>query len=570
MINSKKVRLEVLAGIIDSDGYVRDNVAYVTFKDELLASSLRRLANELGFKVTMRKTNKHVKYLGSSYESYLITISGDLHVVPIRIERKKAVCNTKTRRNHKQPQKLNGYDITILSSLKVEECGVGRYVGIQLDGDHRYLHTDGTVVHNSFFWSGLYPMWKLYRYKSDDPAMVKAAQDFGFLFSHTDEKAYDYLTGMKEMILDNDILRERLYMETKENWARGRIRTRNGCRIVAKGFGTRARGYHPGWIICDDVLHDNALYSPAQRSKAIDYFYSVVTPMCVPGGQILVIGTPFHAEDLYSTFRKKNVRKKWTYAEYPSIFPDGRILWPERYSFEQLMALKEEAGNVRFSREYLCRPIASASSIFPYEILRKSITGTSKYKLINNIEASPMQFSKIVMGCDFARSANVGADYTVFTVWGVDEMGTMWLLNCWRKLGASFNEQIGKIRELNSNFHPHMVVMENNNFQDLYSQYLQDTGIPVKPHTTGGSKNDLQHGLPSLAVLFERGKIKLPYGDEASKNISDIILSEFNSVTFTDKGLQSVSGHDDTCMSTWFARLATIFQDQAGFEYTWI
>jgi len=80
----------------------------------------------------------------------------------------------------------------------------------------------------------------------------------------------------------------------------------------------------------------------------------------------------------------------------------------------------------------------------------------------------------------------------------------------------------------------------------------------------------MQQGLPSLAILFERGKIKMPYGDEKSRQMTDIILSEFNSVAYTNKGLKSVAGHDDCPMSCWMGRVGAIQVETGGFSYDFI
>jgi hypothetical protein len=53
--------------------------------------------------------------------------------------------------------------------------------------------------------------------------------------------------------------------------------------------------------------------------------------------------------------------------------------------------------------------------------------------------------------------------------------------------------------------------------------------------------------------MFEQNRIHLPYGDQFSQEMADIILDEFASITWTDKGLENVGGHDDTVMSTWKA-----------------
>ena len=74
----------------------------------------------------------------------------------------------------------------------------------------------------------------------------------------------------------------------------------------------------------------------------------------------------------------------------------------------------------------------------------------------------------------------------------------------------------------------------------------------------------------SLSVLFERGKFKLPQGDEHSRNMSDVILDEFNSVTHTNKGLQSVAGHDDCPMSTWLATIGAAIGSATQFDYEFV
>ena len=421
----------------------------------------------------------------------------------------------------------------------------------------------------SYFWSHFYPIWQMYRYRADIDR-YKQGKD-GFLFSHTDTKAVDFLEIVKTSIETNDILADRLWDGRKEGWAKSSIRTKNGCTLKARGFMTGVRGYHPSYIVVDDPLLEKVLYSPTQREKSTDYFYSVIVNMLVPDGQLVVVGTPFHRQDLYSTFRAEGRHQEWAYREYPAVFPDGRILWEGRYSYESLIRKRNTIGNLIFSREFLCRPVTSESSIFPYDILRSSIRGMEGYKLVKSREASPKTFERIVAGCDFAISANVGSDYTVFTVWGIDTDNSMWLLNMYRKRGASFNEQIGMIRTIWLNYQPEVIVVEDNSFQSIYTQFLQDTEIPIKSHRTGKNKHDLKNGLPSLAVLFERGKIRLPYGDEFSKSCADVILGEFNNVTYLDNGgLASVSGHDDCVMSTWFGRVAQISMLESSFDYSFM
>jgi len=427
----------------------------------------------------------------------------------------------------------------------------------------------------SYYWSNLFAIWKAFRYSKDSRRKnIKLCRQ-GFIFAHTQDKANDYLQIIKDHIEDNDILKEELYHQVGGRFGlNDRVKFKNGAEIRVKGFGGAVRGFHPGWIVGDDTLTDQMIYSKAMREKAIDYFYSSIRPMLVPGGQVIWVGTPFHHEDLYSTFKPKRgdteVGKwgsEWQYREYPAIFPDGKLLWEDRYSFNELMGRRKEYGNLRFSRELLCRPIVSESSLFPWETIKKSVLGQEKYTLIKNADESKMRFDNIVVGCDFAISANVGADYTCFTVWGIDETKTMHLLYMYHKRGSTFNEQINELKSIYYRFKPSVMVLESNVFQMIYSEYLEDTELPIKPSHTGTNKNDLKAGLPGLTVLFERGKIKFPYGNDHSKNQADLILNEFSNTTFTDKGIQSVSGHDDTVMSTWLARIGMVYGMDDSFDF---
>ena len=92
------------------------------------------------------------------------------------------------------------------------------------------------------------------------------------------------------------------------------------------------------------------------------------------------------------------------------------------------MTEKDSLGSLVFSREYLVVPISDDATIFPYDILMRSTIGMETIDLVENIDSYPIKLRKVVVGCDFAKSANVGADYTVYSVWGVDTMDNYYLL----------------------------------------------------------------------------------------------------------------------------------------------
>ena len=438
---------------------------------------------------------------------------------------------------------------------------------------HRYkkLCIEAARDHGkSYYFSNAYAAWQLYKYAKPKGTQfsarpTKSNSNRGYLFSFSLQQSVDLMEILKNTIEGND---------KSGAWASTNIVCRNGARLTCKGFGSSVRGAHPYWIVVDDGLKDNVIYSQLQRQKSIDYFHSVIMNMLVPGGQIIVVGTPFHASDLYGDLKSKSIhatgnKKGWFVIEYPAIFPDGRILWPQRWSFFDLMDKKATQGNIIFSRENLCRPITNESSIFPLSVLQQSLIGMEKYTVVRNRDDFPMKFNTVVVGCDFAISANVGADYSVFTIWGVDDERGMWLLNMYREKGKTFHEQIQMLKNINVRYRPNIMVVEQNTFQSIFVQEGDKQGLPVMGHTTGIDKFDLKSGWPAVAVLFERRKIHIPIGDKQSQDIKDLIFSDLGSVAFTDKGLCSVDEHDDISSSIWLASLGAN-KLSTGFKYSFI
>ena len=582
LYNSKKVRMQLLAGLLDTDGDLWQNGYHWGSIYKELAEQVRYLANSLGFRTKFGGGKKFNKQLGRDYEYWWVSISGKIDEIPVRLRHKKIEYDWITKPSNKDWGTIDGITPSVVSSIKITDVGEGDYVSITTDGDHRFLLADGTVTHNSYYFSNAYAAWQLYKYAKPKGSIfsarpTKSNSNRGYLFSFSLQQSVDLMEILKGTIESNDILKDRLFPESKNSgaWASTNIVCKNGARLTCKGFGSSVRGAHPYWIVVDDGLKDNVIYSQLQRQKSIDYFHSVIMNMLVPGGQIIVVGTPFHASDLYGDLKSKSIfvtksKNGWFVIEYPAIFPDGRILWPQRWSFFDLMDKRTTQGNIIFSRENLCRPITNESSIFPLKVLERSLVRMENYVLVRNRDDFPIKFNKVVVGCDFAISANVGTDYTVFTVWGVDdETGERWLLHFYRDKGKTFHEQMQVLKGINVRFRPDTMILEQNTFQQIFVQESDKQGLPVIGHTTGIDKYDLKTGWPGLAIDFERGKIHIPIGDKYSQDVKDLIFSDLGSVAFTDKGLESVGEHDDISSSFWLAKLGANLIT-TGFKYTFL
>lgn len=144
---SREQRLEVLAGIIDSDGtYSKAKACFViTQKDEQLARDIHKLASWLGFPALISEKKTTWTYNGVKKEgrAYSISISGDISTIPTIISRKMADKRELTRNKD-----------GARSVLRVESIGMGDYAGFSIDGDHLFCLEDGTVTHNSWDAAG--------------------------------------------------------------------------------------------------------------------------------------------------------------------------------------------------------------------------------------------------------------------------------------------------------------------------------------------------------------------------------------------------------------------------------
>lgn len=352
----------------------------------------------------------------------------------------------------------------------------------------------------------------------------------------------------------NDLLKEKINPNGKAKLAATFITTETGSILHLRTKDSMIRGLHVGAIICDDLPDESSLYSQDQREKLHEVFYGSITPCVEPYGYLCVLGTPYSPADIYGDLKKD---ARFRVFEYPAIFPDGQLLAPDRLTFKKLTEERLSLGTMVFNREYLVVPIADTATIFPYEYLKRSIRGMENIGFANDIESFPIKLVRVVMGCDFAISGNVGADYTVYTVWGIDANGLIYLIALFRMQGASHDLQVNKILEWNARFKPNKIICEANGFQRILAGMAKERGLVNIEEftTTEGNKKDLHLGLPSLSALFEGARLRVPYGNDDTRKLVDIMFGEFNSIAFNSKKgtLESASGHDDICMSSFMA-----------------
>lgn len=133
--NSREVRMQLLAGLLDSDGSLIHKCFDYSSKIRTLAEDVCYVARSLGFAAYMSPAIKKCQTGGGGIY-YRVCISGDTDTLPVRVRRKKSG----TRKQIKN---------VLHTGFTVQDAGKGEYFGFQLDGDGLFLLSDFTVTHNT-------------------------------------------------------------------------------------------------------------------------------------------------------------------------------------------------------------------------------------------------------------------------------------------------------------------------------------------------------------------------------------------------------------------------------------
>jgi len=141
MKSSIETRLQILAGLIDTDGHSNKSKGTIE-----IAMSRKELIEQIRFLVlSCGLSCSNVRHRKSNYNTdvYRIHISGDLSIIPILTEKKSFKDYTPKTRGRRNKVDVEFYD-------------VGEYVGIQVDADsdneRKLILEDFTLSMNSGKW----------------------------------------------------------------------------------------------------------------------------------------------------------------------------------------------------------------------------------------------------------------------------------------------------------------------------------------------------------------------------------------------------------------------------------
>lgn len=333
--------------------------------------------------------------------------------------------------------------------------------------------------------------------------------------------------------------------------------------LQVRGAGQQILGMEADWIIVDDPVSRAIVRSETERERLSEWFHGDVMTRLEPKGTALVIGQRLHLHDLYGELAKETVRfsggnPRWKHINFAAILQwpvpsegvPAKVLWPQKWPFEALMDTYQDVGEALFEAMYQQNPLPEGERLARDAWLFGDDTHQGCVDLDRVVGDGPRKQT-----LPSVRVVSLDPSPTRFAGLLVAEMpfdGKQFQMNVLelRRERMNVRDMISNVLSAVDRYEPHYFVFEQNAAQRwLLQDPVMDSlrqRVTVIPHNTGRNKGDPVLGVQSLAVDFEYGRIRLPYGDPESKHMSHLLIDEAKTWPQGET--------DDLLMALWFCK----------------
>ena len=199
---------------------------------------------------------------------------------------------------------------------------------------------------------------------------------------------------------------------TDEVWTIKGANMGKDATCFADGLGSIKPGARLDILIGDDMVGMKENATAVQRQKASDTYWQVVDPMLVPGAKRWYIGTRWHEDDFYA-----GLKEKGTPVMLRRAVEEGKILWPQMYTVEDMDKKKEELGTPIFMLQFQNDVTSMGGNIF-------------RYDKFQHIDKAPEGARRV--GIDLASSASERSDYTSCVEVIEDSDHNLYVVGAWK------------------------------------------------------------------------------------------------------------------------------------------
>jgi predicted phage terminase large subunit-like protein len=334
-------------------------------------------------------------------------------------------------------------------------------------------------------------------------ALLFRERRFALIVSDTETQAVLFLQDLKKEIQDNEDLIKLFRIKrdasgkvifVKDSESDFIVECEDGhqFRLMAKGSEQKVRGLkwgskRPDLIVCDDLENDEIVLNKDRREKFRKWFYGALLPCRSDNGIVRVVGTILHMDSLLerlmpesqlqsikrvkSLIREElkeytNVRLPWKSVKYRAHNSDfTALLWADRRNEDWLRAEKQKYVDMGlpeiYAQEYLNVPLDESNAYF------------KRADFLAEREDDKSRSKKFYITADLAISEDERADYSVFTVGGMDSDGILHVVHSIRER-LDGKEIVEIIMQLEKKFKPEAFGIEEGQISKSLGPFLRD------------------------------------------------------------------------------------------------
>ena len=292
--------------------------------------------------------------------------------------------------------------------------------------------------------------------------------------THTADLAIDFGRKTKNLV---DQPNYKQLFDTRlmeDSQAAGKWKTEQGGEYFAAGVGGAITGRGADLLIIDDPHKEQDIKKDSKSfEKAWNWYTSGPRQRLQPGGRIVCVMTRWSTKDLTGQLIRAQGEEnsdQWEVVELPALLPDGKPVWPEYWTKEELEKTKASIPVNNWNSQYMQQPTAEEGAIL-------------KRDWWQNWESKdPPQCDFILQSYDTAFLKKESADFSAITTWGVfkddDGRANIILLNAFKDR-YEFPELRKVAHEEYLYWRPDMVIVEAKASGIPLTAELRDMGIPV-------------------------------------------------------------------------------------------
>ena len=331
--------------------------------------------------------------------------------------------------------------------------------------------------------------------------------------THTADLAIDFGRKTKNLV-DQENYRELFPTRLQEDsQAAGKWKTEQGGEYFAAGVGGAITGRGANLLIIDDPHKEQDIRGDGKSfEKAMSWYTAGPRQRLQPGGSIVIVMTRWSTKDVTGQLLKAQSEEgsdQWEVVELPALLPDGKPVWPEYWTSEELLKTKASIPVTNWNAQYMQQPTGDEGALIKREWWRD---WTAKH---------PPPLDYIIQSYDTAFTKGTKSDYSAITTWGVfetEEDGQNIILLDAFKDRYEFPELRRVAYQQYLDWKPDMVIIEAKASGLPLTHELRQMDIPVINFTPSRG-NDKHVRVNSVAPLFESGKIWAPMHEHFAQEV---------------------------------------------------